>query len=63
MKFLGLVKDSKDLTTKEYVDSADDTLRDSISKNSTALLEKVDKSDIANFTETEISFLWNKYIN
>lgn len=64
MKWLGLVKDPKDLTTKEYVDNADTVLKESTESAISELDKtKVNSEDIQSFTEAEIKSLWNKYIN
>ena len=59
MKWLGSIKDPKDLTTKEYVDDADTLLAKSLAE-----LEenKISSSDIQNFTDDEIQRLWNTHI-
>ena len=52
MKFLGIIKDPKDVTTKEYVDGVNKKLDD----------KKVDSSSMESFTEDELLTLWNQYI-
>lgn len=52
MKNLGKIRDSKDVTTKEYVDEKDNQL-DQI---------KLEESDLSEFSNSEIQALWNKYI-
>ncbi len=52
MKNLGNVKDSKDITTKEYVDGKDSELD----------LKKLEEKDLSELTNTEIQALWNKYM-
>lgn len=62
MKWLGLIKDPKDLTTKEYVDNADTAVQESTSKALTALdNKKVNSSDIVEYSPTEVSQLWSKH--
>ena len=56
MKFLGKVKDPKDLTTKEYVDEADNRLQESTSK---ALADKVNAKDISEYSATEVAQIWS----
>lgn len=67
MKWLGLVTDPKDLTTKEYVDDADTALADDIKDTNNAVKaldeSKVNSEDLQSFTEDEIQSLWNKHIN
>lgn len=63
MKFLGKVKDPKDLTTKEYVDDADKRLQESTTESLSKLdKKKLNTEDVTSFTETEIKYLWSKYI-
>lgn len=63
MKFLGKVKDPKDLTTKEYVDDADKRLQESTTESLSELdKKKLNTEDVTSFTETEIKYLWSKYI-
>lgn len=59
MKWLGAVKDPKDVATKEYVDNADKDIIKSISALGN---NKVNYEDIISFTDKEIMDLWNQYI-
>ena len=52
MKNLGNIKDSKDITTKEYVDGKDSELD----------IKKLEEKDLSELTNTEVQALWNKYI-
>ena len=52
MKNLGSITESKDITTKEYVDEKDNQL-DQV---------KLEESDLLEITNTEIQALWNKYM-
>lgn len=52
MKNLGSITDSKDLTTKGYVDDKDTELD----------LKKLEEKDLSELTNTEIQALWNKYM-
>ena len=63
MKWFGLIKDDKDLTTKEYVDSADTELKESADKRLKNLEEKkVNATDLSNFTGEEVLELWNSIV-
>lgn len=60
MKFLGLIKDPKDITTKEYVDTADNAIKESTKKALDELdNSKLDSDDMVGFTAEEIQALWN----
>lgn len=59
MKFLGLVKDPKDITTKEYVDSADEAIKESTKAAIDTLNKnKVSATDIAEYSPVEVQTLW-----
>lgn len=62
MKWLGLVQDPKDLTTKEYVDDADKTLQEDTKRALTALdSKKVNSEDIQEYSQAEVTQLWVKH--
>ena len=62
MKWLGLIEDPKDLTTKEYVDNADSAHEKATSEALKALdSKKVNSTDIVEYTPTEVSQLWAKH--
>lgn len=61
MKWLGLIKDPKDLTTKEYVDDADKIIKEDTEKSISELKEStLNKDDITEYTSEEVKTLWNK---
>lgn len=62
MKWLGTVKDQKDLTTKEYVDNADTVLKEATEKSLAALDKaKVNSEDITEYSQEEVALLWAKH--
>ena len=64
MKWLGKVEDPKDLTTKEYVDNADEALQESIESRLEEIdSQKIDSTELVGFTANELQELWTKYIN
>lgn len=59
MKWLGSIGDPKDLTTKEYVDAADEVLKSSTEKAISELdNDKIDKSEISEYSKSEVNEMW-----